>query len=130
MTFTEILGYSAGTLTALSFLPQIVKTIKEKFPYTPVHFYVGMIKGKDAETILRIFEEISSTFTFIDFEDTRSMPASEMSKISESPFTLATKDPLENIQKSLSKSRVTIVTGSLYLLAELRLKALEMFGKS
>lgn len=30
MTFTEILGYSAGTLTALSFLPQIVKTIKEK----------------------------------------------------------------------------------------------------
>lgn len=108
----------------------LVNTIKEKFPNTPVHFYVGMIKGKDAETILRIFEEISSTFTFIDFEDTRSMPASEMSKISDSPFTLVTKDPLENIQKSLSKSRVTIVTGSLYLLAELRLKALEMFGKS
>ncbi len=30
MTFTEILGYSAGTLTALSFLPQIIKTIKER----------------------------------------------------------------------------------------------------
>jgi len=105
----------------------LVDTIKEKFPNTPVHFYVGMIKGKDAETILRIFEEISSTFTFINFEDTRSMPALEMSKISESAFTSVTKDPVENIRKTLSKTHVTIVTGSLYLLAEMRLKALKTF---
>jgi MtN3 and saliva related transmembrane protein len=30
MAFTEILGYSAGALTAFSFLPQIIKTIKDK----------------------------------------------------------------------------------------------------
>jgi dihydrofolate synthase/folylpolyglutamate synthase len=106
----------------------LVNTVKEKFPNTPVHFYVGMIKGKDAETILRIFEEISSNFTFIFFEDVRSMPAFALSKISESPFTYETKDPIENMRKNLSKTHVTIVTGSLYLLAELRLKALEMFG--
>lgn len=106
----------------------LVNTVKEKFPNTPVHFYVGMIKGKDAETILRIFEEISSNFTFINFKDVRSMPAYALSKISESPLVSESKEPLEKIQKNLSETHVTIVTGSLYLLSELRLKALEMFG--
>ena len=30
MNFTDILGYSAGGLTALTFLPQVIKTWKEK----------------------------------------------------------------------------------------------------
>jgi MtN3 and saliva related transmembrane protein len=30
MVFTEILGYSAGAVTALTFLPQVIKTWKEK----------------------------------------------------------------------------------------------------
>jgi dihydrofolate synthase/folylpolyglutamate synthase len=106
----------------------LVETVKEIFPNTPIHFYVGMIKGKDAEKILRIFEEISSNFTFVDFKDDRSMPALALSNISESHFVYTTKEPLESIQKNLSKTHVTIVTGSLYLLSEVRLKALRMFG--
>ncbi|MFC6039723.1 bifunctional folylpolyglutamate synthase/dihydrofolate synthase [Paenisporosarcina macmurdoensis] len=106
----------------------LVDTVKEFFPNTPIHFYVGMIKGKDVEKILRIFEEISSNFTFVDFEDNRSMSSSALSKISESHFVYMTKEPLESIEKNLSKTHTTIVTGSLYLLSEMRLKALEMFG--
>lgn len=105
----------------------LVETVKEIFPNTPIHFYIGMIKGKDAATILRIFEEISINFTFVDFENVRSIPSSALSKISESPLVSETKDPLKYIQKNLSKTHVTIVTGSLYLLSELRFKALEMF---
>jgi MtN3 and saliva related transmembrane protein len=30
MAFVEILGYSAGAVTALTFLPQVIKTWKEK----------------------------------------------------------------------------------------------------
>lgn len=30
MTFTEILGYSAGVVTTLTFMPQVIKTWKEK----------------------------------------------------------------------------------------------------
>lgn len=30
MTFTDILGYSAGAITSLTFLPQVIKTWKEK----------------------------------------------------------------------------------------------------
>jgi dihydrofolate synthase/folylpolyglutamate synthase len=105
----------------------LVETVKEIFPNTPIHFYVGMIKGKDAEKILRIFEEISSNFTFVDFEDNRSMSSSALSNISESHFVSVTKDPLGFMQKNLSKTHVTIVTGSLYLLAEMRLKVLRIF---
>ncbi|QBP40755.1 bifunctional folylpolyglutamate synthase/dihydrofolate synthase [Paenisporosarcina antarctica] len=106
----------------------LVNTVKEVFPNTPIHFYVGMIKGKDAKTVLRIFEEISSNFTFVDFEDERSMPSSALSKISESPYSEVTKEPLESILKTSSKTHVTIVTGSLYLLSEMRLRALQLFG--
>lgn len=30
MAFVDILGYSAGAITALTFLPQVIKTWKEK----------------------------------------------------------------------------------------------------
>ena len=30
MSFTQILGYTAGAITSLTFLPQVVKTWKEK----------------------------------------------------------------------------------------------------
>ncbi|MBL7743938.1 MAG: SemiSWEET transporter [Chitinophagaceae bacterium] len=30
MVFTEILGYSAGAVTTLTFLPQVIKTWKER----------------------------------------------------------------------------------------------------
>jgi dihydrofolate synthase/folylpolyglutamate synthase len=106
----------------------LVETVKEFFPNTPIHFYVGMIKGKDAEKILRIFEEISSNFTFVDFEDDRSMSALALSKISESTYAHVTKEPLESISKTISNTHVTIVTGSLYLLSELRFEALKLFN--
>lgn len=103
----------------------LVDTIKEKFPDSPIHFYIGMIKGKDAEKILRIFEEISSRFTFVDFEDERSMSAADLSKISESPNIDTTKDLIHSLQKTISEKHMTIVSGSLYLLSDVRLKAID-----
>ncbi|WP_019413857.1 folylpolyglutamate synthase/dihydrofolate synthase family protein [Paenisporosarcina sp. TG20] len=107
----------------------LVNTVKEVFPDTPIHFYIGMIKGKEAEKILRIFEKISSNFTFIDFDDSRSMSSYELSKISESNTVSTTKDPLVFLQKTISNNHVTIVTGSLYLLSELRFNAVRIFKK-
>jgi dihydrofolate synthase / folylpolyglutamate synthase len=107
----------------------LVDTIREVFPYTPVHFYIGMIEGKDSEKILRIFEKISNNFTFIDFINERSMPAQDLSKISGSPTKNVTKEPLVEIKRNISGDSVIIVTGSLYLLANLRSKTLEMFKK-
>ncbi|MGE6488271.1 bifunctional folylpolyglutamate synthase/dihydrofolate synthase [Paenisporosarcina sp. NPDC076898] len=105
----------------------LVETIKENFPNTPIHFYIGMIKGKDSEKILRIFEEISSNFTFVDFDDERAMPSNALSKISESNNVSETKDLLRSLSNTISEKQVTIVSGSLYLLSGVRLRAIEMF---
>lgn len=105
----------------------LVETVKFLFPHTPIHFYIGMIKGKDTKKILSIFEEISSNFTFVDFQDERSMSSQDLSKISSSPTINVTKEPLKNLQRTISKKHVTIVSGSLYLLAELRFQAIKMF---
>ncbi|WP_075619960.1 bifunctional folylpolyglutamate synthase/dihydrofolate synthase [Paenisporosarcina indica] len=99
----------------------LVDTIRGIFPDTPIHFYVGMIEGKDAEKILRIFEEISSIFTFIDFPDSRSMSSQKLSRISKAAVRRMTKEPVKDIMETISEKHVTIVTGSLYLLANLRL---------
>ena len=105
----------------------LVETVKELYPNTLIHFYIGMIEGKDAMKILRIFEKVSSNFTFIDFDDDRCMPSQKLSEISEAAIKTNTKEPLNLLRKTISKKHVTIVSGSLYLLAELRLKAIKRF---
>ncbi|EPD54270.1 FolC protein [Paenisporosarcina sp. HGH0030] len=105
----------------------LIETVKEYFPDTPIHFYLGMIKGKDAKKILRIYEEISSKFTFVDFEDERAMSAISLSKMSESTNVTMTKDLLESLRITISEKQVTIVSGSLYLLSSLRLEAIKVF---
>ena len=105
----------------------LVETIKEIYPETPIHFYIGMIEGKDVEKILRIFEKISSNFTFIDFKDERSMSSQKMSKISKALTINSTNEPLDILQKNILNNHVTIVTGSLYLLSTLRIDAFERF---
>jgi len=105
----------------------LVDTITVVFPDTPIHFYLGMVEGKDAEKILRIFEKVSTNFTFIDFPDSRSMPSQKLSRISKATIKCMTNEPVENILETISKKHVTIVTGSLYLLANIRLKTLQIF---
>lgn len=105
----------------------LVDTLKEMFQDKEIHFYVGMIKGKDAKKILRTLEEISTNFTFIDFDDDRSFSSQDLSEFSKSPIINTTKEPIENLLKTIDEKHVTIVTGSLYLLANLRANALSIF---
>ena len=105
----------------------LVDTLKEQFPNESIHFVVGLIKGKNARGILSILEEIGTTFTFVDFPDERAMSARELIKISSADSKEMTKDPIEVLWKLNYKEGVTIVTGSLYLLANLREKAVKIF---
>lgn len=105
----------------------LVDTIKEEFPNEPIHFVVGLIKGKNAEKILTILEEIGATFTFVDFPDDRAMSAQELLKISKSTNKSRTKEPIKEIGKLITNRNKTIVTGSLYLLANIRGNAVRMF---
>lgn len=105
----------------------LVDTIKKEFPNDPIHFFVGLIKGKNAVEILNILEEIDAKFTFVDFPDERAMSAQNLLNLSNATYKSGTKDPLGEIEKIFSENSKIIVTGSLYLLANFRKKALKMF---
>ncbi len=105
----------------------LVDTIKKEFPNDPIHFFVGLIKGKNAIEILNILEEIDAKFTFVDFPDERAMSAENLLNLSNATIKNMTKDPIGEIEKIFSENSKIIVTGSLYLLANIRKKALKMF---
>ncbi len=105
----------------------LVDTIKKEFPNDSIHFFVGLIKGKNAVEILNILEEIDAKFTFVDFPDERAMSAQNLLNLSNATFKSVTKDPIGEIEKIFSENSKIIVTGSLYLLANFRKKALKMF---
>jgi len=105
----------------------LVETIKTEFPNRSIHFIVGLIKGKNASGILTILEEVGTRFTFVDFPDERAMRAQELMNFSQSNNKSVTKDPVSEIVKSELNNGVTIVTGSLYLIANLREKIDKLF---
>ena len=105
----------------------LVDTIKKEFPNDPIHFFVGLIKGKNAVEILSILEEIDAKFTFVEFPDERAMSAQYLLNLSNATVKNVTKDSIEEIEKIFSGNSKIIVTGSLYLLANIRKKALKMF---
>lgn len=105
----------------------LVETLKEDFPNESIHFVVGLIKGKNAKSILSILEEVGTRFTFVDFPDDRAMRAQELMNFSQSNHKSVTKDPVSEIVKSEIEYDVTIVTGSLYLIANLREKVDKLF---
>ena len=105
----------------------LVETIKKEFPNEPIHFFVGLIKGKNAKEILKILEEIDAKFTFVDFPDERAMSAQDLLDLSTAINKNKTKDPLSEIVKLFSGNSKIIVTGSLYLLGNIRKKAFKIY---
>ncbi|TWT08349.1 bifunctional folylpolyglutamate synthase/dihydrofolate synthase [Planococcus sp. CPCC 101016] len=96
----------------------LVETIKENFPEQPIHIVMGIFKDKDYQNVLRQLETVSDHFTFIDFKNERAMPAESLFQESRSKRKTITN--LYDILPVSSEKEVTIVTGSLHLLALLR----------
>lgn len=98
----------------------LTKLVGEKFGETPVHFVVGMLRDKDIEGFLRELSTVAASFTFVDFSHERAASASELLRIchfSVKSIKIKNKVTLDLLS---SKEGVTIITGSLYLLTELR----------
>ncbi len=99
---------------------KLVATIQEQFPYKNIEFVIGMLADKDVDAVLRIFETVSTTFTFVSFENERAMEAIDLMKKSRAVDRRIIHLPAEYLQEPVEKGNVKIVTGSLYLLAALR----------
>ncbi|MDN7240342.1 Mur ligase family protein [Planococcus sp. N028] len=103
----------------------LVETIKETYPDKKIHIVMGLLKDKNYITILRQLEQVSDHFTFIEFKHERALPAKIL--FEENISKIKTIQNIYDILPVQEENEVTIVTGSLYLLSNLRETSLSIF---
>ena len=99
---------------------KLVETIKQHFPNEPIRFVLGMLADKDVKAVLQLFEQVSDEFYFVDFENERAMAAQEMLTFSAASQVNILDNYVAFLKTASSKKGKTFVTGSLYLLTEMR----------
>lgn len=104
---------------------KLVSTLREQFPRKNIEFVIGMLADKDVEAVLRLLETVSTTFTFVNFDNERAMKAKDLIKKSRAVDRRITHNPLEYLLESSGERTIKVVTGSLYLLTILRAQLLE-----
>lgn len=100
----------------------LVEMIKETFPNNQIHFIVGILKDKDYLYMLKKLEEVASSFEFVNFHHERALPASVLYKHCLHNEKRITKDVDKIHIKNNQNQDVTIITGSLYFITEIREK--------
>jgi len=103
---------------------KLVATIRQQFPNESVTFVIGILGDKDVKEVLQNFEQISEQFYFVDFDNARAMAAKDMLALSNAPKKAILSDTIPFLQQQSKNKRRTIVSGSLYLLTEMRSKLL------
>lgn len=98
----------------------LVQTIKSQFLNEPVRFVIGMLADKDVDSVLRLLEQVSDEFYFVDFPNERAMKAEDICKLSNASKKVILTDPVSFIQNATNEPIKTFVTGSLYLLGIVR----------
>ncbi|WP_042475017.1 bifunctional folylpolyglutamate synthase/dihydrofolate synthase [Bacillus ndiopicus] len=97
----------------------LVQTIQQQFPDERVEIIMGMLADKDVAKAIQLLEPVASNFIFVDFTNPRAMRAEQMLEMpSTVNGTIMTLQEVANYLKQDNSTKV--VTGSLYLLSELR----------
>lgn len=99
---------------------KLIETIKSEFPDEQIALVIGILADKDVPQILQLFEQISDHFYFVDFNNPRAMGAQKMLELSGAPYKEVLLDYASFLQHQSKRKLRTIVTGSLYLLTEVR----------
>lgn len=99
---------------------KLIETIKSEFPDEQIALVIGILADKDVPQILQLFEQISDHFYFVDFNNSRAMGAQKMLELSGAPYKEVLLDYASFLQHQSERKLRTIVTGSLYLLTEVR----------
>lgn len=99
---------------------KLVATIREELPEESITFVVGILADKDVEAVLRQFEQVSDSFYFVDIDNPRAMSAEEVLQLSNAKEKYILQDSTSFIKEQSRMQQKTIVSGSLYLLAEIR----------
>ena len=99
---------------------KLIETIKYEFPDEQITFVIGILADKDVQEILQLLEQVSDQFYFVDFNNPRAMSAQNMLKLSAASYKEVIVDYASFLQHQSERKLRTIVTGSLYLLTEVR----------
>lgn len=101
-------------------IQSLVDTVKEHFPNKRIEFVIGLLADKDVKTILRLLEEVGDAFYFANIHNERAMQAITLYELSQSKEKQIIEDVNAFLQRPVIGGTVRIVTGSLYLLSEIR----------
>lgn len=103
----------------------LVDTLCQQFPNTPIRFVVGIVADKEIKAILRLLETVSDEFYFIDFSNRRAMAAKDLMAYSNARKKALIDEIVPFLKNSVNHKGITVVTGSLYLLAEIRMQLMD-----
>ncbi|MGN7476786.1 bifunctional folylpolyglutamate synthase/dihydrofolate synthase [Solibacillus silvestris] len=106
-------------------IQSLVDTIKEHFPMKRIEFVIGLLADKDVRSILHILEEVGDAFYFADIQNERAMQATAIYSLSHAEEKQIISDVAALLKLPLQEGTIRIVTGSLYLLSEIRQKMQE-----
>ncbi|UPW82173.1 folylpolyglutamate synthase/dihydrofolate synthase family protein [Lysinibacillus sp. Ag94] len=99
---------------------ELIATIKQEFPNEQITFVIGILADKAVKEILQQFEQVSDCFYFVDFNNPRAMAAHNMLKLSNASHKAILEDYGQFLKRQSENKSRTIVSGSLYLLTEVR----------
>lgn len=100
----------------------LVQTVQTYYPNKQVEIILGMLKDKDVIEVLRLIEPVASKIQFIDILNDRALSAEQFYNFSNHHNKEIVQDALAAIFAPVKGNTIRIVTGSLYLLADLRAK--------
>ncbi|MGE7693060.1 bifunctional folylpolyglutamate synthase/dihydrofolate synthase [Lysinibacillus sp. NPDC094177] len=99
---------------------KLIETIKQEFPDEQITFVIGILADKAVKEILQQFEQVSDYFYFVDFDNPRAMTAHKLVELSNASHKVVLKDYVQFLKLQSESNSRTIVSGSLYLLTEVR----------
>lgn len=103
---------------------RLAETIQNNFPNEKIRFVVGMVNDKDSKEVLSYLEQVSDEFYFVNFENDRALPASILFNLSKASKKEIIKDSISFLKQCEKLEGITVVTGSLYLLSDIRTQIL------
>lgn len=98
----------------------LVQTIQSEFPGEKVDFVIGMLKGKDIEKTLDVLAPVAASFTFLTFAHPQAESAERLMLYCKCNIKTVTNVESDTIILDRVDGRRIIVTGSLYMIAGLK----------
>ena len=98
----------------------LAKTIEQQFVGKRVEIIFGMLADKDIRAVLELLKPCASKFYFMDIQNERAMDATAVQQLAGDVPSEVVSNCLLLLASAAAENIVRVVTGSLYLLTDIR----------